>query len=232
MKKFVEILEDIRKVGADIKAAEQHESSLNSAFRESIHNKTVTKEQAEEHKKAIAANTEKLTDLTLTLRIMQNNAKIAIFNEIAPVVVEVFNKYMGKPYGEKTKQKIADEIAEKTHFRCYVHSNYSSQTIDATSTDFYNYNYNISIGGRNDLEAFLLDNKIQKITLEELQLWYTEEEYIEHIQERILDLKAAYAQVLRAREELENACEKFNALTVGDIHRVQVTDPYYRNIAY
>lgn len=230
MKKFTEILEDIHKVKTDIKAAEQHETNLNNTFRKSVLDRTVTKEQAEEHKKAIAMNTEKLTDLTLTLHIMQNNAKIAIFNEIAPVVVEVLNKYEKKAYGEKTKQKITDEISERTHFCCYIHSNYASQTVNIIPTDFYNCNYNISIGGRNGTEIFLLDNKIQKIALEELRLWYTEEEYIEHIQERILDLKVAYAQVLHAREELENACEKFNTLVVGDIKRVHADDRYYNGI--
>lgn len=228
MKKFTEILVDIRKVEAELETVKQCKENLKKDIYDNII-KGFTKERAE-HEKEMTANAEKLSELTLALHILRNNAKIAIYNEVVPIAVETFNKYVGKPYGEKTKNKICNEIAKKTHFRCYIRSRYSMQNLEIVPIDFYNYSYGISVGTHQSLETFLIDNKIQKIVFEDLELWYTENKYIEHIQEHVLDLKAAYAQALHARKELENACEKFNTLVVGDIKRIHADDRYYNGI--
>lgn len=237
MKKFTEILDDIRKVQAELRAAKEHGETLQKELSAKIRENYTKKQrneytmQIDECKKKVTVNSEKVTDLALTLQIMQNNAKIAIYNEVTPVAIEVLNKYIGKAYGEKTKQKISDEIAERTHFRCYICSEYASQSLDFCPCEFYAYKYDISVGVKNDTpKRILLDNKIQKISFDEFELWYIKDEYIEHIQERVLDLKAAYSQAAHTREEFKKACEKFNTLAVGDIKHIQVDDPYFYGI--
>ena len=45
---------------------------------------------------------EKKKDLQITIKILNSNAKIALFNETVPVILEVLEKYKNKPYGPKT----------------------------------------------------------------------------------------------------------------------------------
>ena len=61
-----------------------------------------------EHKEEIEKNDKKLVslylkdeDYSLKIKYLKNNAKVAIFNEVMPVALEVLKKYNGKPYGEK-----------------------------------------------------------------------------------------------------------------------------------
>lgn len=54
----------------------------------------------------------------LAVQILRDNAKHATAAEVLPVALEIWNKYAGKRYGEKTADKIRDEI--RTACGCYV----------------------------------------------------------------------------------------------------------------
>ena len=88
MKKFIDILEEIEQTNRAIKVAEAHEDELveNYMKREVAENDMI---KASEEKK----------DLQITLKILKNNAKIALFNEVLPVALDILTKYAGKPYG-------------------------------------------------------------------------------------------------------------------------------------
>ena len=115
MKKFIDILEEIEQTNRAIKEVEAREDELveNYMKREVAENDMI---KASEEKK----------DLQITLKILKSNAKIALFNEILPVALEVLAKYSGKPYGEKTRQKISDEVKAATNCRFYIGSRWGS----------------------------------------------------------------------------------------------------------
>ena len=174
---------------------------------------------------------EKKQDLQITLKILQNNAKIALFNEVMPVALEVLSKYNGKPYGTKTKQKISDEIKEKTNCRFYISSRYGSDSFDIYPSDASN-EYNISCGTaytNGSQKQVLIDNKIQPVKFEELKLYYIDSEYVTDIPQRIETLKSLYKEAAAKQEELKAICDSFNKLAVG-IDHIYYDRRLYKNI--
>lgn len=70
-----------------------------------------------EYHEAAKANAEKIAELSnkiyiaeVKARILQANARAALINEATPVILKACEKYNGKPYGEKTRDKIREEV--------------------------------------------------------------------------------------------------------------------------
>jgi hypothetical protein len=103
----------------------------------------------------------------LAYYISADNAKRALIEGMTRSAVEILNKYAGKPYGEKTREKISAEIADCTGYRAYIKDEYLRSTIT-----FYPGKW--TPGPREDLQAsyyhaaensptpILKDNKIQR----------------------------------------------------------------------
>ena len=172
MKKFIDILEEIKQTRKAITAAEARKNELVESYMKICD----LRERHEARKAAendmMKASEEKI-NLQITIKILKNNAKIALFNEVLPVALEVLAKYSGKPYGEKTKQKISDEIKEKTNCRFYIGSHWGSSSYEIYPVDGFGNEYNISCGTEytdGSKKPLLLDNKIQTISFEEITI--------------------------------------------------------------
>lgn len=219
MKKFIEILDDIKQTNKAIKAAEAQENELV----ESYMNVCDLRERHEARKAVeneMLENNEHKKDLVLTRKILTNNAKIALFNEVLPVALEILKKYSGKPYGEKTREKIAEEIKAATNCRFYINSRYDSHYFDVYPVDVFGNDYNISCGTKyanGDKKPLLVNNKIQLVAFDDLELYYISNEYVEDVPRRVKELKAVYKEAVAKQKELEHICNRFNALAVGDI---------------
>lgn len=218
MKTYNEILKDVEKAKKAIKAADAKENAITDLIYNApgfIERAEIRKEHADELKKT----TNKINDLKITIKLLKNNARVALFNEITPVIVEIFNKYTGKPYGEKTRDKISDEIKTRTGCRCYIYAEYlHSQRLEVYSGS---NDYNITIGypGNSDLK-FLDDNKIQEIKPDQLQLYYIKRDYFENIPATIKEMKKAYKKAVEKQKELETLCDAFNVFAVDGIERI------------
>lgn len=230
MEKFVNILTEINKTREAIKTATTRENELIDNYM-SISN---LKERCEAKKATdndIIKTTERKQDLQITLKILQNNAKIALFNEVMPVALEILSKYNGKPYGTKTKQKISDEIKEKTNCRFYISSRYGSDSFDIYPSDKSN-EYSINCGTvytNGSQKQILIDNKIQPVKFEEVQLYYIDSEYVTDIPQRVETLKSLYKDAVAKQEELKAICDNFNKLAVG-INHIYYDKHLYKNI--
>lgn len=176
---------------------------------------------------------EKKEDLQITIKILNSNAKIALYNEALPVVLEVLAKYKNKPYGPKTEQKIRDEIKEKINCSFYISSRYSSQEYHIIPLEFSNNDYNIECGTKyidGKQKKLLEDNKIQLPGLNDLTLYYSSKEYIDNIPKRIKDLKRLYKKAYEKQKELEKICSEYNSLTVGSIKNIYKDKNIYPNM--
>lgn len=226
MEKFVNILAEINKTREAIKTATTKENELIDHYM-SISN---LKERCEAKKVTnndIIKTTERRQDLQIALKILQNNAKIALFNEVMPVALEVLSKYNGKPYGTKTKQKISDEVEEKTNCRFYISSRYGLDSFDIYPSNASN-EYSISCGTEHQ-KQILIDNKIQPIKFEEVQLYYIDSEYVTDIPQRVETLKSLYKDAVAKQEELKAICDNFNKLAVG-INHLYYDKHIYKNM--
>lgn len=222
MKKFADIIKEVNQTQKKIKEVEEKTKEI----RDTYLNIVDRKEKYEKMKTVendIVKLEEKKKDLQITIKILNSNAKIALFNDIMPQVLEVLAKYKGKPYGPKTEQKIRDEIKEKTNCSFYISDRYSSQEYHIIPLEFSNNDYNIECGtkyieGKN--KNLLDDNKIQVPELNDLTIYYSSKEYIDNIPKRIKELKKLYKKAYEKQKELEKICSEYNNIAVGNIKNI------------
>ena len=229
MKKFIDILEEIEQTNGAIESAKDRENEITESYM-----KFCDLRERHEARKATENDMIKASEgkknLQITLKILKSNARIALFNEVLPVALNILKKYSGKPYGEKTKQKISDEIKAVTNCRFYITSRWDSYSYDIYPVDGSGNDYNITCGTKytnRGLKPLLVDNKIQLVTFDEIELYYIDREYVEDILKRVKDINAAYAEARVKQEELQAACSRFNALAVGDIGCISYDERIY-----
>lgn len=232
MKKFIDILEEIKQTRKAITAAEARENELVESYM-----KICDLRERHEARKAAENDmmkaSEEKKNLQITIKILKNNAKIALFNEVLPVALEVLAKYSGKSYGEKTRQKISDEIKEKTNCRFYIASRYGSDSFEVYPVDTFGNDYNISCGTDytdGSKKPLLIDNKIQLVTFDEIGLYYIAREYVADIPQRVEELKAIYKEAVAKQKELESICSRYNSLAVGDLSHIYHDKRIYENM--
>lgn len=232
MKKFNEIIREVKQTQQKIKEVEEKTKEIRKTYSDIIdikkrHEKMKTVEND------IVKLEEKKIELQITIKILNSNAKIALYNEVMPQVLEVLAKYKNKPYGQKTEQKIKDEIKEKTKCGFYISSRYSSQEYHVFPLEFISNDYNIVCGTKyidGKQKNLLDDNKIQVPELKDLTIYYSSKEYIDNIPKRIKDLKRLYKKAYEKQKELEKICSEYNSLAVGNIKNIYKDKNIYPNM--
>lgn len=153
----------------------------------------------------------------MNLKILENNAKIALYYESIPVILEILNKYNGKSLGPKTTAKIKDEVFKSVNCRFYFDS---SNNIVITPCDWY---YRITVGLKSRNRSFLQNNKldISGISIDNTILCYINDEYVEDIQGRIEELIELKNEAIKLQRSLESVCSKYNHLSVDGIANIE-----------
>lgn len=222
MKKFADIIKEVNQTRQNIKEVEEKSKKIRNTYL----NITDIKERHEKMKTVeneLLRLEEKKKDLQITIKILNSNAKIALFNEVMPQVLEVLAKYKNKPYGPRTEEKIKNEIKEKTKCGFYISKRYSSQEYHIFPLEFNGNTYDIECGTKfidGKQKNLLEDNKIQVPELKDLTLYYTSKEYIDNIPKRIKELKKLYKKAHEKQQELEKICGEYNSLAVGSIKNI------------
>lgn len=232
MKTFNEIIKEVNKTYQKIKVVDEKTEELQNTYLNIVNLKERYKKRKTVGNELVRLE-EKKKDLQITIKILNSNAKIALFNEVMPQVLEVLTKYKNKPYGPKTEQKIKDEIKEKTNCSFYISTGYSSQEYHIIPLEFSNDIYNIECGAKyiDGKQKKLLDeNKIQALEFDDITLYYASKEYIENISKRIKELKKLYTLAVEKQKELEKACSEFNSLAVGSIKHIYSDKHIYENM--
>lgn len=232
MKKFNAIIREVKQTQQKINELEEKTKEIRKTYLNIMdikkrHEKMKTVEND------IVKLEEKKNDLQITIKILNSNAKIALFNETLPTVLEVLAKYKGKPYGPKTEQKIRDEIKEKTNCSFYISDRYSSQEYHIIPLEFSHNYYNIECGTKyieGNKKNLLDDNKIQVPELDDLTIYYSSKEYIDNIPKRIKDLKRLYKKAYEKQQELEKICSEYNSIAVGNIKNIYKDKNIYPNM--
>ena len=232
MKKFNEILKEVSQTYQTIKETEEKAKELQNTYLTIVN----LKERHEKRKTVedeLVRLKEKKKDLQITIKILNSNAKIALYSETLPIILEVLAKYKNKPYGPKTEEKVKDEIKEKTNCSFYISTRHSSQEYNIIPLEFSNNNYNIECGSKciDGKQKKLLDeNKIQVLEFSDITLYYTSKEYIENIPKRIKELKRLYKKAYEKQQELEKICSEYNNLIVGNIKKIFKDKNIYPNM--
>lgn len=182
-----------------------------------------------EHKDRItAANTEKRIQ-DIELRIMKDNARRLVFDEVVPVALAILKKYHNKPYGEKTAEKISNECKAATGCALRLPRSNSWQDIDLTPLNdegctHYAFGYN-------DFEIYIkdkhpilnADNRIDSADIEpsDLRLHYCNE-YCDNPRERAEKILSDLEALDKQYKQLESAIGAFNNLLPSGLERRRV----------
>lgn len=113
----------------------------------------------------------------IKILLQKDNTKIALFEDIAQTLVEVWNKYANKPLGEQTRKKIQNEIETKfdNNIFCYIANDYyyCNEKITITTRDTtkkFTGETKIEITSNNSNYRLVnTDNKIQELKIENLR---------------------------------------------------------------
>ena len=171
------------------------------------------------------------TKKQIKIILQKNNVKIAFFQDIAFSVVEIWNKYEGKQAGEKTRQKIAEEIEEIFDNKIFVYifksEYYPTTTITITTRDEtgkFTGSEEITII-TNNLSTKPIDktNKINTIKLEELR----EQDattYIEDLDKTTSEIIELHAQAEQKQNEINAISTKIRNLSNFKINAVEHTN--------
>lgn len=226
MKKFKEIVANINKEYDKIKEFEakiEKEKEQQYALCKGLTiRERIMKEKEDEGFKnklkhidfSIKEYRERIKKCELKIKYLNNNAKIAFFNEAMPSVLEVLSKYEGKPYGKKTEEKITNEVKEKINCYAYIRSG----QIHVFQVGKHNYEFYCGIKSELGNEKKILDgNKIQHIEMEDLSISYINTTYYEDIDSTIEELERLHKEAKQKQDELNEIFEKYNELTVDGI---------------
>ena len=232
MKKFNAIIREVKQTQQKINELEEKTKQIRNTYK----NIMDIKERHEKMKTVeneLMRLEEKKTDLKITIKILNSNAKIALYNEVMPQVLEVLAKYKNKSYGPKTEQKIKDEIKEKTNCSFFISERYSYQEYHIIPLEFSNNDYNIECGPKcidGKQKKLLQDNKIQVLEFNDLTIYYSSKEYIDDIPQRIKQLKKLYKKAYEKQQELYAICSEYNNLAVGSIKNIYKDKNIYPNM--
>lgn len=232
MKKFNAIIIEVKQTQQKINEVDEKSKEIRNTYSNIVDIKT-RHEKMKAVENDIVKLEEKKKDLQITIKILNSNAKIALYNEVLPQVLEVLEKYKNKPYGPKTEEKIKNEIKGKTNCGFYISERYSSQEYHIFPLEFISNDYNIECGTKyidGKQKKLLEDNKIQVPELNDLTIYYSSKEYIDNIPKRIKELKKLYKKAYEKQKELEAICSEYNNLCVGSIKNIYKDKNIYPNM--
>lgn len=225
MKTYNEILKEIEKARAGLKDTAATEKSLSrELFREAYKNGDEAATEAarktyEAAEKKYIAELEHNENIKIKIEILKDNAAQALFAEIINPVCNIWNRYEGKPHGEKTAAKIREEMKAATGFYISIHNQYDDARIFisvpyGTRAAFDRLELVPIWNGQK--QPALIDNKITKLTPDNFRV-YCCGEYVENVNAHIKALRKAHAAAIAAEEALQKATEAYNKLTRGKI---------------
>lgn len=230
MKNVSEIMLDISATYKEIAEAEKREKDLTDLYMA----ESDLIERVQKHKELtseICAAADRVRDLKISVALLKNNAKLALFAEVMPVALEVLAKYKGKPYGEKTREKIREEMKTRTGCNFWISTRYSSEEYHISPVD--RYGFDITVGPRYEngqCKRLLIDNKIQTVEMAELFVCYINKRYFEDIPAAVREIREAYDKARAAQEALEAACSEFNKLSVDGLPHLSSRENIYSRI--
>lgn len=172
----------------------------------------------------------------LKLEILKDNLAQIIFHENIAKICEIWNKYEGKPYGEKTKEKITSEIEQATGIRARIYSQYDYTHIDLSGGvvfDFFGYRglqagaiYEQDQPKQDCLDA---NNKILKIDPSKNKLYYFGE-YVANVEDHALEIIRLHEKARQAEKAFEDAISEYNHARRGKMQQASRSEGVKRFI--
>lgn len=156
--------------------------------------------------------------------ILRNNYRVALAAQVLPAFLEILQKYNGKKAGEKTREKIAEEMQTACGCSLWFERNYCSQksetahiceimrgTWNGEKIDIYTKNRAAIIDEENTINGNLTADN----------LYINAGEYIDNPAQRLEEIEKARATVEEIKKQYNDAAEKYNNLIVQGFEKVE-----------
>lgn len=151
-------------------------------------------------------------------QVLRDNYKAAFIAENLPIALNIIHKYDNKPLGEKTREKILDQMKEEAN--CYIRI--ENDNIHLAEYGFgYSNGYDI-YGKRNYPEVkriVSLENKIVPGITEED--FCTPDNYAEDVNGKVDSIIAKYEEAKAAFNHFAEMAKEYNSIKAGDMRRIE-----------
>lgn len=224
MKKYDEVLEEMKEnrnelynLKKEIEKTRKEEKDFFSSYslKEKVYNEDLKIKRISYDEK-IDCLSNKIYMLEIKSQILRHNLKHSIYNDFLPIVIDVLKKYENKRMGEKTQEKIKNEIFEKIGFNVYISNN---------EINFYNNNTYISsfkVYSKNKDAIISNENKLKSVSIDELYFFNQSRDFIENIDEYIRDMMKAFDDVKKKEKELNELINVYNNYCVENIDTLYI----------
>ena len=166
-----------------------------------------------------------LSHAKTVLKVIDNNIRIVIYNDLMPVAYELLKKYENKQAGEKTRKAFQDEVKRLTGFTISIKNYY----INVYSNKPYNYVPIIEIGTRYgggcQREAFI-NNYNQFCIVPPDRTFIYNSDYIDNPVKFVKDQQKTLKAAGQKAAELNALIEKINC-GIDGIKRYNLQDFSY-----
>lgn len=232
MKKYAEILEAITAARAAMVDPEKSEkefarNAVKIAYKSGTDAELAAAEAAyKAAEEKYAAECRHNEDLKIALEILKDNAANAFFAESIGTICTIWNKYAGKPHGEKTSEKIRKELFEALGVRVYITNKYDDAYITCydlgRNAPFRQLEF-CAIRKAGENVPALIDNKVQALTPDCFRL-YCCGGYVDDVPAQVAAIRAAHEKAREAEAAFSAAVSAYNSLTRGNIVRASTRE--------
>jgi len=165
-------------------------------------------------------------DLKIAIEILKDNAANAFFAESIGTICTIWNKYAGKPHGEKTAEKIRKELFDALGVRVYITNKYDDACITCydlgRNAPFRQLEFYASRKAGENVPA-LVGNKVQALNPDCFRL-YCCGGYVDDVPAQVEAIRAAHEKAREAESAFSAAVSAYNNLTRGNIVRASTRE--------
>jgi hypothetical protein len=173
---------------------------------------------------------EELRVLKLVKKIRHDNLRRLVYEAALPVLLEILNRWNGKPYGEKTKAKINAEMKERTGIAAYLSGGYGEDVtlvpLNAEGYSDYQFSpkdFDIYTRWRDGERPRVLEgNRINgALTMDDFYL-SDGREFVENPEARAVEILEGFSDLLKKVEALEVEVRRFNDLLPSGVEHREI----------
>lgn len=223
MNTYLRERKNLAKISAKIKSLNHDIDviSMTAEIREAIQNDNMTRYK--ELREVVNAREDQLNSMYNTLyrleikrTVIRDNCRHALFNDAYPVIVKAFEPYNGKQYGDRTREKIREEV--KKHGFYFWFDGYENNRINIEALDNFTvkgvndvYAYAVSLdtdGGKHNGSFITSDNTINVSNVTASMSG----SYVEDVNARVNEIMRALRAFYKAQDLREKARNELTAV--------------------
>lgn len=231
MKAYTEILNDIATARAGMVDTAKSEKDFTRAAMITAH-KSGTDAEFDAAEAAYKAASEKYVaeckhneDLQMAVEVLKDNAAQAFFAENIDDICAIWNKYNGKPLGEKTAEKIRKELFAALGVRVWISNKYNDACITCYfdgKAPFRDLEFCTKRANGEAVPA-LVNNKVQPLSADMFRI-YNCGAYVDDVAAHVQAIREAHDKAREAEAAFTDAVSVYNNLTRGRIIQASTHD--------